>query len=404
MGFVPLEEVKVLDFSRVLAGPYCTMMLADLGADVVKVERPGMGDDSRFFPPFVDDHSAYFINVNRGKRSVAIDLSNPKGRELVLELAGKADVLVENFRPGVMDRLGLGYDHVKRMNSRIIYASISLAGQSGPYRDLGGYDLIGQAMGGIMSITGWPNTPPTRVGTAVADILAGLNCAVAVLAALRARDSTGEGQRVDISLVDSVFSADEAYNMMYLAKGRVPKRTGNRYEFVYPYDTFRTEDGWIAIGAGNDKLWGRLCGAMRMPDLIDDPRFRTNEDRLERHGELKGIIEGWTRSKSTREALEALRTAGVPAGPVYDIDEACKDPHIARRMLAEIEQPGIGKMTIVENPIKISPANAGVRGPAPLLGQHNREVLREWLGLRDGKMEELEASGVLGRSFDQKES
>ena len=396
MGFAPLDGIRVLDFSRVLAGPYCTMMLADLGADVVKVERPRTGDDSRFFPPFLEDHSAYFINVNRGKRSVAIDLSNAKGRELALELAREADALVENFRPGVMDRLGLGYGHVRRVNARIVYASISLAGQSGPYRDLGGYDLIGQAMGGIMSITGWPDTPPTRVGTAVADILAGLNCAVAVLAALRARDVTGEGQRIDISLVDSVFSADEAYNMMYLAEGRVPGRTGNRYEFVYPYDTFRTKDGWIAIGAGNDRLWSRLCKAMGMPSLIDDPRFRTNRDRLERHGELKGIIEGWTIGMGTQEVLEVLRAAGVPAGPVYDIDEACKDPHIAGRMLVEIEQPGVGRMTVVGSPIKISPTSAGIRGPAPLLGQHNRDVLKEWLGLEDGEIEELKANGILG--------
>ena len=393
----PLTGVKVLDFTRLLAGPYCTMILADLGAEVIKIERPGVGDDARTFIPFIDNQSAYFININRGKKSVVINLKHPKGKQLALELAKKADIIIENFRPGVMDRLGLGYEYVKKINPKIIYASISLAGQSGPYRDKPGYDLIGQAMGGLMSITGWPFSPPTRVGTAIADILAGLNCCIAILAALRAREITGEGQRIDISLIDCVVSANEAYNMMYLVEKRIPERIGNRYEFVYPYDSFKTLDGWIVLGVASDNIWQRLCKALGKPELANDDRFNTNEKRVKNHEEIKKIVEEWTSKRTTKEVLEILTRYEVPCGPIYTMKEVCSDPHIAgaRKMVVEINQPGVGNMKIVGSSIKMKPATCEVRGPAPLLGQHTREVLKSWLGLSDNEIDKLFAEKVI---------
>ncbi len=392
----PLEGVRVLDLSRVLAGPFCTMLLADLGAEVIKIEEPERGDDARSFPPFVGDQSAYFINVNRGKKSIALNLKHPKGREIFLKLAEISDVVVENFRPGVAERLGIGYEDVRRVNPKIVYASISGFGQYGPYRNRAGYDLIGQAMGGIMSITGWPDTPPTKVGTAIADILAALFCCTGILAALRAREITGEGQRVDVSLVDSVVAACEAYLEMYLVEGRVPTRIGNRYEFVYPYDSFRTKDGWVVIGAGNDSLWRRLCEAMGMEELVGDPRFETNRRRVENHGELKTIIEEWTRERSTREVVEILTEHGVPCAPVYTIRDVCEDEHVAaREMLVEIRQPGVGRIKVVGCPIKMEPSKARIRGGAPLLGQHTDEILEELLGYSNEEISRLREEGVV---------
>ena len=393
----PLKGIKVLDFTRVLAGPYCTMILADLGAEVIKIEKLETGDDSRSFIPFIKNQSAYFININRGKKSIAINLKHPKGRKLAIELAKRADIIVENFRPGVMDRLGLGYEQIKKVNPRIIYASISLAGQTGPYRDRPGYDLIGQAMGGLMSITGWPYSPPTRVGTAIADILAGLNCCIAILAALRAREITNEGQRIDISLIDSVVSANEAYNMMYLVEGKIPERIGNRYEFVYPYDSFKTKDGWIVMGVANDEVWRRLCEAMGKPNLVNDDRFDTNEKRVRNHEELKRIIEEWTSKMVSQKVLDILMKYRVPCGPIYTIKDVCSDPHIAnaRGMVVEIDQPEVGRMKIIGSPIKIQPCSCRVRSPAPMLGEHTREILKNWLKLSDTEINELITEGVI---------
>ena len=393
----PLSGVRVLDFTRVLAGPFCTMLLADLGADVIKVERPGRGDDTRTFPPFAGKESAYFININRNKRSIVINLKHPKGRELALELAKKSDVIVENFRPGTMEKLGLSYEDVKKVNPRIIYASISGFGQYGPYRDRPGYDLIGQAMGGIMSITGWPFSPPTRTGTAIADILAALFCCVGILSALRARDKTGEGRRIDVSLVDSVMSACEAYVEMYLVEGKVPTRIGNRYEFIYPYDTFEAKDGWIAIGIGNEEMWARFCKATNMMWMLEDPKFSTNEARLENHAEVKRVVEDWTRNKTVKEILDILLKYEIPCGPVYSMDEVCNDPHIAkaREMVVEIDQPNVGKMRIVGCPIKMTPTGASIRRPAPLLGQHTDEILKEVLGLSNEEIKRLREENVI---------
>ncbi|RLG75857.1 MAG: CoA transferase [Thermoprotei archaeon] len=393
----PLHGIRVLDLTKVLAGPFCTMILADLGAEVIKIERPGVGDDSRFFTPFIKGQSAYFININRGKKSIVINLKNPKGKELFLKLVEKADVVVENFKPGTMEKLGLSYDMLKKVNPRIIYASISGFGQYGPYRDRLAYDLIAQAMGGIMSITGWPETPPTRVGTAIADILAGLYCCIAILAALRAREVTGEGQRIDVAMVDSVMAACEAYNEMWLVEKKIPTRIGNRYEFVYPYDSFKAKDGWVVIGVGNDDMWKRFCNAIGKPELINHENFNTNEKRVKNHREVRKVVEEWTTKRNVSEIVRTLLKHKIPCAPIYSMRDVCEDEHIAkiREMVVEITQPGVGKVKIVGSPIKITPSTCKVRGPAPLLGQHTKEVLKEILGLHDEEIEKLKQEGII---------
>jgi crotonobetainyl-CoA:carnitine CoA-transferase CaiB-like acyl-CoA transferase len=395
----PLEGIRVIDLTRVLAGPYCTALLADLGAEVIKIERPGVGDDARHYVPFVKGQSAYFININRGKKSVVIDLKKPKGRELFFRLVEKADVLVENFAPGTMERLGLGYDAVNRVNPRIVYASISGFGQEGPYRRKPAYDLIAQAMGGIMSITGWPDSPPTRVGTAIGDILGALYATIAILAALRAREITGRGERIDIAMVDCVIQACEAYNMMWLVEGRIPTRIGNRYEFIYPYDTFRARDGWVAIGVGNDEMWARLCKAMGREDLMNHEDFNTNMKRVINHVRVKEIVERWTSKLSVREIVEALEKHEIPVASVYTMKDVWNDEHIVkwRRMLVKIEQPGVGEMPIVGTPFKFNNLVAEVGGPAPLLGQHTEEVLTKLLNLSEEEINELEREGIIYR-------
>ncbi|MEM1510519.1 MAG: CaiB/BaiF CoA-transferase family protein [Thermofilaceae archaeon] len=393
----PLEGVRVIDLTRVLAGPYCTMILADLGAEVIKVERPGIGDDSRHFTPFINNQSAYFININRGKKSVVLDLKKPKGREIFLRLVEKADVLVENFAPGTMEKLGLGYDVISKVNPKIIYASISGFGQEGPYKNKTAYDLIAQAMGGIMSITGWPESPPTRVGTAIGDILGALYATIAILAALRARDITGVGERIDIAMVDCVVQACEAYNMMWLVEGRVPTRMGNRYEFIYPYDTFKAKDGWVAIGVGNNEMWSRLCKAIGRDDLINHEDFNTNMKRVKNHAKVKEIVEEWTSKLTMKEIVETLERYEIPVAPVYTIKDVWEDEHIVvhRRMLAKINQPGVGEMPVVGTPLKMRNLTPEVGGPAPLLGQHTKEVLTTLLNLTEDDINRLEEEGVI---------
>lgn len=390
-----LESVRVLDLSRVLAGPFCTMLLADMGADVIKVEIPGRGDDSRQFPPFVKESSAYYINLNRNKRSITLNLKNPDGRTIFLELVKVSDVVIENFSPGTMERLEIGYETLREINPRIVYASISGFGHHGPYRDRPSYDLIGQAMGGIMSITGWPDTPPTRTGTAIADVLAGLNCCIGTLAALRARDTTGAGRKVDISLVDSVVSALENLTEMYLVTGENPTRIGNRYEFVYPYDTFRTENGWVAIGVGNDEIWQRFCEATGMEELGRDSRYQTNAKRVREHESLKAAVTGWTSQRTTQEAVTHLLEHRIPAAPVYSVKDIVEDPHIAkaREMVLAMDQPGVGRMKVVGCPIKMP--GTGLWRPAPRLGEHTTEVLAELLKMTEGQIEKLKLGGAV---------
>jgi len=389
--------VRVLDMSRVLAGPFCGMLLADMGADVIKLEVPGTGDDSREFPPFKDGLSLYYVNLNRGKRSITLNLKTLEGKRLFKELVRRCDVLIENFRPGTMERLGLSYDELKMVNPRLVYAAISGFGQTGPYRDRPGYDIIGQAMGGLLSITGWPDSPPTRSGTAIGDILSSLFCCIGILAALNIRDRTGVGQMVDVSLVDSVFASLENIPQKYYVEGHIPGRIGNRYEFIYPYDTFRARDGWVVIGIANDAIWARFLEATGLRSLGEDPRYRTNKLRVENHKPLRQALEEWTLANDKEEIVSLLNDSRVPSCPIYNIKEASEDPHIsgAREMVVEVEQPGLGKVKLQGNPIKMSATKPAPRGPAPELGGDTEEVLRELLGLGPEEYKRLVESGVV---------
>jgi crotonobetainyl-CoA:carnitine CoA-transferase CaiB-like acyl-CoA transferase len=391
-----LLGIRVLDMSRVLAGPFTGMLLADMGADVIKLEIPDRGDDSRQFPPFIGDESMYYVNLNRGKKSITINLKTQEGKEIFKELVKQSDVLLENFRPGTMDRLGLGYEELKKINPRLIYSAISGFGQTGPYRLRPGYDIIGQAMGGLLSITGWPDGPPTRSGTAIGDILSSLFCTVGILAALQVREQTGVGQLVDVSLVDSVFASLENIPQAYYVDGHVPERIGNRYEFVYPYGTFEVKDGWVVMGIANDSLWTRFIDTTGL-ELGEDQRFKSNPLRVKNHAPLKEIIEAWSRKKSKNEVLEMLTEAGIPCCPIYDIKEASEDPHIsgAREMVLEMDQPGLGMVKVQGNPIKMSITKPKPRGPAPSLGGNTYEVLNALLGITEDRFRELKDLGVV---------
>jgi crotonobetainyl-CoA:carnitine CoA-transferase CaiB-like acyl-CoA transferase len=391
-----LLGVRVLDMSRVLAGPFTGMLLADMGADVIKLEIPGRGDDSRQFPPFKENESMYYVNLNRGKKSITLNLKSDEGKNIFKELVKQSDILLENFRPGTMEKLGLGYEELKKINPRLIYSAISGFGQTGPYRHRPGYDIIGQAMGGLLSITGWPDGPPTRSGTAIGDILSSLFCTIGVLAALQIRKQTGQGQLVDVSLVDSVFAALENIPQVYYVDGHVPERIGNRYEFIYPYDTFKVKDGWVVIGIANDSLWARFLNATGL-ELEDDPRFKSNPLRVKNHADLREILEKWIRDMTKNEIMDIMNEAGVPSCPIYDIKEASEDPHIqgARQMVQEIDQPGLGTVKVQGNPIKMSLTNPHPRGPAPSLGGDTYDVLKNLLGLSDEMLHSLEEKGVI---------
>ncbi len=390
-----LLGIRVLDMSRVLAGPFTSMILADMGADVIKLEIPGRGDDSREFPPFKEEESMYYVNLNRGKKSITLNLKIEEGKEIFRELVKKSDVLLENFRPGTMKRLGLGYESLKEINPRLVYAAISGFGQTGPYRYRPGYDIIGQAMGGLLSITGWPDGPPTRSGTAIGDILSSLFCTIGILAALNIRERTGYGQLVDVSLVDSVFAALENIPQTYYVDGHIPERIGNRYEFVYPYGTFKTRDGWVVIGIANDSIWERFLEVTGL-ELRDDLRYVSNPLRVRNHESLKEKIEEWSRRHHTEEIVELLTNAGVPGCHIYNIKEASEDPHIsgARKMVLDMIQPGIGPVKVQGNPIKMSITDPKPRGPAPSLGGDNFMILNKLLGLSEKRFKELNKKGV----------
>jgi crotonobetainyl-CoA:carnitine CoA-transferase CaiB-like acyl-CoA transferase len=389
-----LSGLRVIDLTRVLAGPFCTMMLADMGAEVIKVEEPGKGDDSRHFAPFRNGESAYYMNLNRNKKGVTLNLK--KGRDIFIELVKTADVLVENYRPGTMDRLGLGYETLKKINPRLVYGAVSGFGDTGPYRLRPGYDIIGQAMGGLMSTTGWPGGEPTRTGTAMGDVLAGLSVTIGILAALRHRDQTGCGQKVDVALVDSVVASLEVITQIYLTDGHIPERIGNRYESTYPYDSFKANDGDVVVGAANDKLWQLVCQVIEQPDLQNDERFDTNHKRVQRHAEIKPIIEAWTKTHSVDEIVDRMLAAGVPVAPINTIDRLVTDPHIAvaREMFVDVEHPKAGVLKLTGAHIKLTETPPAIRTPSPELGQHNGEVFGSLLGMASSDIEKLTQDGV----------
>jgi formyl-CoA transferase len=393
-----LENLIILDLTRVLAGPFCTMMLADMGANVIKIEIPERGDDTRSYPPFKNNKSLYFANINRNKKGITLNLKAAEGKKIFRDLVKKADVVIENYRPDVMDRFGLGYDTLKETNPRIIYAAISGFGCYGPYSQRPGYDIISQGMGGLMSITGQPNDPPTRAGNAMGDILGGLNVAIGILAAVNARTITGLGQRVDVSLVDSVVAALENTGERYYASGEVPKRLGNRYAAVSPYNTYKAKDGYFIIACGNQKLYEILCrDILKMPQLIEDPRFLDLSLRVQNQDNLQTIIENFFQDYSVQDAVELILSKGVPAGPILDIKSIMEDKHIAgaREMFIPLHDPAIGDIIVNGDAIKLMDTKPSVRTPAPTLGQHNQEILKKMLGYSDKKILQLKKEGVL---------
>lgn len=391
-----LEEFRVLDLSRVLAGPFCTMVLADMGAEVIKVEVPKTGDDTRSLGPFVGSESMYFMNTNRNKKSITLNIKSKVGRRVFLDLVKESDVVIENFKPGVMEKLGIGYDVLKGQNPNIIYASISGFGHTSPYANRAGYDIIGQAMGGIMSCTGWPDSPPTRIGTAMGDILAGLFSTIGILCSLIVRKRLREGQYIDVALVDSVVSSMNTMIQVFLVDGTIPGRVGNRYLFMYPFDTFKARDGWVVIGVGNDKLWKKFCDVIEREDLKCSEKYSCNAKRVEHYRELEGIVTEWTQGRTVKEISEVLLANEIPSSPVYNVQDIVNDENIvkAREMLVKVEHPSVGAMQVVGSPIKMSKTPPVIDRPAPLLGQHTEEILSDILRYTPEKIEELKTCGI----------
>lgn len=394
---LPLESIRVLDLSRVLAGPYCTMLLGDLGADVIKVERPGAGDDTRQWgPPFAGGESAYYLCCNRNKRGITLNLKSPEGRQLAARLAEQADVLVENFLPGTLEAWGLGYETLSRANPRLVYCSITGFGQTGPRRDEPGYDIMIQALSGVMSITGEPDGPPTKLGVAISDITAGLYANQAILAALLARERTGSGDRVDISLFDTTLSWLANVGENYLVSGVVPQRRGSAHPNIVPYQAFEAADESLIIAVGNDSQFGRFCQLLGRTDLAENPRFATNAARVEHRAELIPLIRGAIRSRPAAEWLALLEAAEIPCGAVNTIDRAFADPQVAaRNMVVEVAHPTIGPLKLAGSPLKFQSAGSAPLRPPPRLGEHTDEVLQELLQLSLDEVTALRQRGVV---------
>jgi crotonobetainyl-CoA:carnitine CoA-transferase CaiB-like acyl-CoA transferase len=393
---LPLSGFRVLDLTRFLSGPYATMVLAELGADVIKIEQPGTGDDSRGLAPKVNGESVPFAMPNRSKRSVSLDLKERRGRDLFLELARTADLVIENFRPGVVDRLGIGYADVKAVRGDILYCSISGFGQTGPYRNRPGFDIMAQGMVGFLTMTGEAGDRPAKVGIAINDISAGATAIYSIMGAEMLRQRTGRGQYLDISLVDAGLAWTVWESGAYFGSGEVPAATGTRHRRSAPYQAYRTSDGYVTIGAANERLWVRLAtDALGRPDWVEDPRFATTDDRLANVAELEAEIEAITLGRTTDEWIAIIDGAGIPCGQVLTYDQTLNDPHVlAREMVVEMDHPIIGPIKTIAPPTKFSDMEFQVRGPAPWLGQHTGEVLRE-AGVTDDVIEQLFADGVL---------
>jgi formyl-CoA transferase/CoA:oxalate CoA-transferase len=393
----PLDGIRVIDLTRILAGPYCTMALADAGADVIKVEEPGKGDDTRGWgPPFVKGESAYFLAVNRGKRGMTLNLKDPRGREVLWRLLETADVLIENFRPGTLDRLGFSAEDVRRRNPRIVHASVSGYGPDGPWGGRPGYDAVIQGEGGLMSLTGAPDGPPFRVGASVADVLAGMTAFQGIVLALLRRARTGEGGRVDVSLLESLIATFAYHNSTYLLAGIVPGRLGNRHPSLAPYETFEAADGPVVLAVGSEGLWRAFCRSMGEPELAEDPRFRTNPLRVMNYDALRARLAPRLRARKVDEWLADWEAAGIPCGRVRTVAEALDLPQVAARgLLIDVDHPTIGPGRYVGSPIHLSGAERSSRRPPPALGQHTEEVLSERLGLTPGDIAGLRQAGIV---------
>jgi crotonobetainyl-CoA:carnitine CoA-transferase CaiB-like acyl-CoA transferase len=400
---LPLDGVKVLDFTAIMAGPYCTLMLADMGAEVLKIETFPEGDGSRRFDPKVNGESYCFAVLNRNKKSVALNMKDPRGREVFMKLAREADIVIENYRPGVTRKLGIDYEAVKAVNPGIIYASISGFGQTGPFSQKGGFDIIAQGMSGIMTMTGEPDGRPAKVGIAMNDIAAGTTALYSILGAHIKRMKTGEGTYLETSLLEAGLAWTFWEAGAYFGSGEIPIATGTRHRRSTPYQAYRTQDAYVTVGANNDKLWTAFCGeVLERPDMLEDPRFKTLPARLKNIDELQSEIENVFSRQATAHWVKKLDSAGVPGGPVFTYDQALENEHAkARKMVVEIEHPKIGRMKVLGNPVKSTVELARSRIPAPWLGQHTDEVL-ERLGYAGAQTAALHAEGVVYDKFREK--
>jgi CoA:oxalate CoA-transferase len=380
-----LEGIRIIDLTQAYSGPFCTMHLADHGAEIIKIERPGIGDQSRTWGPIKNNYSAYYAFLNRNKKSISLDLGTSQGKEIFLKLAEDADVVCENFKVGTMEKLGLGYDVVKEINPRIVYASISGFGINGPMAKLPAYDIIAQAMSGLMTITGFPDNPPTKVGPSVGDNYTGTYLALGIMMALYHRELTGEGQRLDVSMVDTLFSILENAVVQYTVAGEIPGRNGNADPGIAPFDAFMAKDGMIVMGVGTNAMWKKLCNIMGRPDLFEDPRYLNNDARCRNYlPDLKDDVESFTRTKTKEELEVLLNEAGIPFGRIFTVAEAAKHPQLqAREMLIEVDDPVLGKIKIQGVPIKLHSTPGSVQQPAPMLGEHTTEILLQMGYSRD---------------------
>ncbi len=392
----PLQGIKVLDLTRVLAGPFCTMMLQDLGAEVLKVEMPVTGDDSRSFGPFKEGRSLYFVSINRGKRSMTLNLKNEAGKEVLRRLVRESDVLVENFRPGVMEKLGLGWETLREINPRLIYAASSGYGHTGPDSQKPAYDILAQAEGGVMSVTGWPDGAPVRVGCSIGDITAALFTANGITAALYQRELTGEGQKVDVAMLDCQVAILENALARYQVAGTPPEPLGNRHPTITPFQAYRASDDYLVVAVGNDGLWRTFCAAVGREDLATDARFLTNHDRTEHIDELNAILESLFAERSVEEWGSLLSTAKIPHSRINTIDKVMEHPQIlARRMVVDVDDPVAGRVKIAGNPIKMSSLpDEPTRPRIPELGEHTSEVLRS-LGYTQEEIDALASDGAI---------
>ncbi len=376
----PLKNLLVVDLTRVLVGPYCTMILSDLGARVIKVEAPETGDDSRKFGPFIKDYSAYFMSLNRGKESIALNLKNKEDKKIFDKILLKADILVENFKPGTLEKWGYGWNEVSKNNPKLIYASASGFGQTGPLKELPAYDMVVQGMGGLMSVTGQPNSEPTRVGTSIGDITAGLFTAIGINAALYEREKTGKGMYIDVSMLDCQIAILENAIARYLSKNEIPKPMGSRHPSIAPFEAFKTKDSYIIIAAGNDKLFENLCNFLKIPDVKKDKKFNSNSQRCKNMDDLKIILEEKLKDKKTVEWVTEMEKLKIPCGPIYNIKEAVENPQIeSRNMIVKAYHKIIGDFKMPGNPIKMSNyKDEKTRGEIPDLDQHREKILKEF--------------------------
>lgn len=392
----PLSGIKVVDLSRFIAGPYCTMKLGDMGAEVIKVETPGKGDDSRALgPPFLEGESAYYLSFNRSKKSITLNLRDEKAKDILRKLISEADVFVENFRIGVTEKMGLQYEEVRQIKEDIIYCSITGYGHNSPYREKPSFDVMIQGEAGLMSITGFPDGPPQRLGVAIADILGGFHAVEGILLALLVRQKTGQGQFVDVSLMDSIIAILTYQAGNYLATGEIPQRVGNRHPMITPYESFETADGYVIFAVGNQRLWQDFIKVLGREDLKEDPRFADMKSRNQNPVELKEIIEEITRQKKTEDWVLVMEKAGVPCGRIRTIDQVLSDPHVdVREMVVEKEHPLAGQVRLVGVPTKLSLTPGEVTMAPPTLGQHTAEILKD-IGYNDADIEGLKEKGII---------